>query len=106
MNSNRMTQLRELAISDPTDVFIKYAIALEYLAIGENTEAVTHLKNLILTHPNYLPSYYQLGQMLESAGKTAEAILIYKSGATLAEIQKENKTKSELLQAIENLTED
>jgi tetratricopeptide (TPR) repeat protein len=99
-----MTERLELVLSmlekNPDDTFLNYAAALEFKKHGKTEKSIEILTKLIHNHPDYLPSYYQLGQLYEAAGNPEKAIEIYLQGKTVAEQQKDVKTLGEISEAL------
>jgi len=100
MPIDRLTQLQQLLEQEPDDPFLNYALALEYAARGEKSEAITRIENLLEKNPGYLGAYYQLGQLYEQTQQDEKAIAIYKKGVTLAQQQGNKKTLGELNEAL------
>jgi tetratricopeptide (TPR) repeat protein len=63
-------------------------------------KALVFFEKLIVQHPDYLPTYYQMGLALEKLNQTQRAGEIYTQGIALAQITKDFKTKSELEEAL------
>jgi tetratricopeptide (TPR) repeat protein len=98
--ANRLALMQNMLEQDPNDAFLKYAIALEYKAVGQIDPAITSLQALVVAHPDYLPTYYQLGEMLVQSDKLEEAIKIYLQGRWLAKTQQDHKTLGEINEAL------
>ena len=98
----RINQLQQLLAEFPDDPFSLYSLALEYRKVNM-ARAVSHFKNLMRNHPNYLPAYYQAAALFAETGdlKTAEAT--YAAGIALAHKQKQPKTARELQAALDLL---
>lgn len=85
MNTERIDSLLQLIQDDPSDPFLKYALALEYATdIQYVDKAIDLLKQLRASHPDYLPLYYQLGTLLKNVGELKEALKIVQQGMQLA----------------------
>lgn len=97
--NERINQLKQLIPGDK-DPFLPYALALEYKKAGEAALAASTLEELLDQHPDYLPSYYQLGKIYEEEGEEEKALVTYKSGAELAQKERNMKTLGELNEAI------
>ena len=91
--------------SEPKDVFLNYALAMEYFGQQKWEETKEQLLNTQKLNNDYLPCYYQLGQVCEKLGKETEAIEYYKKGLELAKKQSNNKAVNELNEAIWMLEE-
>ena len=73
MVEDRLIFMEEMLDTNPNDPFLLYAIAVENQTRGNNKETQRIFTKLVKEHPDYLPAYYQLGQMLESKGKFEKA---------------------------------
>lgn len=90
----------DMLLKEPNDVFLNYALAMEHLATNEYKEAEAQLKKVLSINVNYLPCFYQLGQVNEKLGNIDAALDFYKQGADLAKLQNNNKALGELNEAI------
>lgn len=106
MSTNRMELIEEMLEKNPDDTFLNYAAALEYKKDNENEKAINMFRRIIDKDPEYLPTYYQLGKLLEEKNKTQEAIDFYKRGRELAKKKNDIKTLGELSEALLILDED
>lgn len=106
MNPERALQLKKMMEEDPNDPFCQYALALEY-ATDEamRPKALELLKSLVANHSSYLPSYYQLVNLLKIDGEPAEAKKIAKAGLVLAEQQQNRHAHAEISYLLEDLEE-
>jgi tetratricopeptide (TPR) repeat protein len=98
--SSRLEQLLEMLKAEPQDAFLRYAVALEYEAAGNITEAITRIENLISDQPDYLGAYYKLGQLHEQQREIEKALDVYHRGAAIAKQQNNSKTLGEINTAI------
>ncbi|MEM9051040.1 MAG: tetratricopeptide repeat protein [Bacteroidota bacterium] len=106
MNHNRMELISEMLEKNPDDTFLNYAAALEYKKENNINKAMSFFRRIIDNDPEYLPTYYQLGKLLEEKNKTEEAVVIYKQGRELAKKKNDIKTLGELSEALLILDED
>ena len=104
MENNRLQQLFALLETNPTDDFLRYALALEHVKLNQDADAVLAFEALRAQHPAYLPLYYHFGLLLGRLGRPQEAGAILKQGAEVARAQKNNKTLSEIIFAYEDIT--
>ncbi|MFY0594365.1 tetratricopeptide repeat protein [Roseivirga sp.] len=102
MNDVRIDLLKKYIAEDPKDPFNYYGLACEYLQ-AKPEESLNIFKGLLKDHPDYLPTYYQAGQLLESFELEDEALEVYQTGMELAETQKNTKTFQELKSVHQNL---
>lgn len=101
--NNRIEILKAYLAEDPTDSFSRYALALEYVRLNHLDEAKVLFLELLESAPDYLPSYYQLGQLLEKMKNPEAAISTYLKGMETARNQKNNHTFNELSSALNQL---
>ncbi len=98
--SNRLELIAEMLEKNPDDTFLNYAAALEHKSNDEPKKAIKIFKKIVDQDPEYLPTYYQLGKLLEGQGKTEHAIEVYKKGAVLARQKNDLKAMGELSEAL------
>src|SRR5207245_1663062 len=60
---NRIETLKGFLKDNPNDSFLRYALALEYIKLGQNDEAVREFEAVRNTDHEYVATYYQLGQL-------------------------------------------
>lgn len=101
---DRLAQIHKMLDTNPDDIFLHYALAMEFNSLNRLDEAIEKLRTLRTNYPEYLPLYYQLGQLLEKQNKQGEAIEAYEQGMLVATNQKDMKTYGELRSALEELT--
>lgn len=101
---NRLEQLTIMLKENPEDVFLNYAIAMEHMSSGNNSDAIQKLQFVMALDRNYLPLYYQLAKLYELVGETDKAIETYENGMVIAGENDDRKTYGELRSALEELT--
>lgn len=104
MENPRINQLFSLLEKAPQDVFLNYAIAMEYLSLGKYKEAAAALQKVKMLDPNYLALYYHLGKAQIQLGDNEAAVITLKQGIELASKLKDFKTRAELWFALTALT--
>lgn len=101
---DRILQLEKFLIDTPNDPFLNYALAVEYVALNNDTKAQELFEWLVLNHPNYFATYYHLGKLYERLEKEDEAISIYETGLEITNSLNEKHAHGELRGAYEELT--
>lgn len=101
----RLSMIEDMLRKNPNDVFLRYAVCLEYYKLGNKSEAIESMNALMKSNPEYLPTYYQLGTWLEEENETTRAKGIYRKGITVAQKQNDAKTLGELSEALMILDE-
>jgi predicted Zn-dependent protease len=95
--------LEEFVAQDPGDSFSRYALALELEKAGQESDAVSHLREVTLKDPGYVAAFYHLGRLLARQGKIEEARAVYQQGLGAGESAGDQRTRSEIQQALEML---
>jgi len=96
MQINRLDKLLEFIKNEPEDPFLKYALATEYLRLGQTGQALAYFENLVTNHPQYGGTYYHLGKLYEAIGRKQDAINTYEAGMKITRGQGDSHTFSEL----------
>lgn len=104
--TDRIENLQNFLIEDPDDHFSRYALALEYQRLGDDTKAAELFSYLLEHVPDYLAAYYQYGKLLEKQQNAEKAAHIFKMGIAIAQKQGNGKTKRELESALSELSDD
>lgn len=100
-NSARVDHLLSMLEKEPDDLFLNYALGLEYCNdLGHVSDAESQFKIVLNLDNSYIPAYYQLGKLLASLMRTPEALEYYKAGLQKAKEQKNNKAINEFGEAI------
>jgi FimV-like protein len=103
--NDRIEKLKAFLAADPHDAFIKHALAMEYVALGEEGMARKLLEEVLERDAGAIGSYYQLGKLLERAGETALALQWYEKGMTAARAAGEGRAYNELKTASDDLAD-
>lgn len=101
----RIEKLKEFLRTDPRDLFVKHALALEYIKLGEEAPARGLFEEILEQDPAYVGSYYHLAKLLERTGETAAAIRCYEKGMAAARAAGERKAFNELQSGYEDLSD-
>jgi len=100
---NRIEILTGFLQQDPGDSFSRYALALEYVKFGQTDDARREFETVMEKDPNYVATYYQLGQLYRTLGLKHEAEKTYRTGINVASRAGDGHTQSELEGALESL---
>ena len=102
-HSDRIEKLKEFLAADPHDSFVRHALAMEFLALGEEGTARRLLEEVLEQDADAVGSYYQLGKLLERAGEMASALQWYERGMEAARRTCERRAYNELRTAYDDL---
>ena len=101
---NRVEQILKMLATNLNDSFLKHALALEYIKLGNDAAARLLFEELLANEPGYVGSYYHLGKLLERMGNEQQAIEWYEKGMQIAKEKGEHHAYGELKGAWEELT--
>lgn len=100
---DRIEKLKEFLLAEPDDPFLKHALALEYMKIGEVGMARRLLEEVLTKDAGAVGSYYQLGKLLEGMGEVQLAMEWYEKGMAAAKAAGEPRAYNELQSAYDEL---
>ncbi|OQP62191.1 tetratricopeptide repeat protein [Niastella populi] len=101
---DRITQLKAFLQASPGDNFLRHALALEYIKLGDDNTARSIFEEILTQSPAYIGSYYHLAKLLERTGDTPAAIAWYEKGMEAAKQAGDKHAFGELRSAYEELT--
>jgi tetratricopeptide (TPR) repeat protein len=99
----RREMLEEFVRANPEDAFARYGLAVECARLGDNEPARAHFDELLKFHPDYVPGYFQYGQMLASIGQTECAKEILSKGIEAAHKKGETHARDQMQAALDEL---
>ena len=99
----RIEKILEFLNLQPKDNFLRHALALEYIKIGEDLKAKDLFIEILEETPDYIGSYYHLAKMLEKLQDKTAAIEWYEKGMAAAKLAKDDHAYRELQAAYEDL---
>lgn len=99
-NKDKLKQLARQIKNNPGDSFSKFALALEFRKRGNHKKARILFEDILSNDPEYLGVYYHLGKLYELLDRLEESRELFKKGIELAEEKNDQRTKSELQEAL------
>lgn len=100
---NRIARIQEMLKENPSDLFLRHALALEWIKVGEDAQARLLFESILTDAPEYVGSYYHLAKLLERTGENEAAISWYEKGMAAAKEAKDQHAYNELQAAYEDL---
>lgn len=100
---NRIVQLIEFLKTNPKDNFLRHALALENIKLGNDAEAKILFENILQDSPDYVGSYYHLAKLFERNNEKDKAIEWYEKGMAAAKKANDQHSYNELQSAYEDL---
>jgi Tfp pilus assembly protein PilF len=101
MNKARLEKLLEYHKNDPSDPFIIYGVANEYLETDPKS-ALHYFEVLLSLHKEYLPTYYMAAHLYVDLDENDNAKSTFEKGIILAQLQNDTKAFAELQNAYQN----
>ncbi len=98
----KIEKLKSFLIDSPGDSFLKHALALEYIKLGDEAEARKLFLEILERDPSYIGSYYHLARLLERTGETENAKIWYEKGMIAARQAGDSHAYNELQAAYED----
>jgi Tfp pilus assembly protein PilF len=99
----KIEKLKSFLINSPGDSFLKHALALEYIKLGNETEAKNLFLEILEKDPSYIGSYYHLARLLERTGEKENAKNWYERGMIAAKQAGDTHAYNELQAAYEDI---
>jgi predicted Zn-dependent protease len=96
-------QLEELLQSVPDDLFLQYALAKACVSEGAVEDGLARFQAVIERNPDYVPAYFQKGQVLAEAGRTGEARSVVSKGIEVARKVGDRHAESEMGSFLDSL---
>ncbi len=100
---NRIAKISEFLKDNPSDNFLRHALALEYLKIGEDEKAKILFTAILSESPDYIGSYYHLAKLLEKLNDIPAAMEWYEKGMTVSKNAGDEHAYNELQAAYDDL---
>lgn len=100
---SRIEKIIEMLSIGGKDSFLQHALALEYIKIGKDEEALAQFNELLAREPDYVGSYYHKAKLLEKLGQIDNAITVYEKGMEVAKRLNDKHSYNELMMAMEEL---
>lgn len=103
MQNNRLEKLQEMLAETPQDIFLNYALAMEYKGLSQVDNTLKQLNTVLLLDENHVPTLYQLGVFWSEKSENEKALLYLKNGLQIAKQKKELKTANEFQALIDEI---
>ena len=100
---SRREVLEQFVAQKPGDAFARYGLALECVNLGDDLAALGHFQTLLEAHPEYVPGYFQFGQLLSRLGRQQEARKLLSDGIVVAQRAGDMHARDEMQAALTSL---
>jgi Tfp pilus assembly protein PilF len=102
-NEARFTKLMEMLEANPSDVFLNFAVAMEYLGRGNEAKTIEWLIKTLQYDETLVAAYYQLGLLFMNAEQPDEATRYLNKGMKYARSQNDQKSVREIQALLDEL---
>jgi Tfp pilus assembly protein PilF len=99
----RISRIQAFLKDNPKDNFLRHALALEHVKLGEDARARELFEAVLSDSPEYVGSYYHLAKLLEKMEERELAISWYEKGMAAAKNAGDMHSYNELQAAYEDL---
>ena len=82
--SGRREKIEAMLADEPTDVFLRYSLAMELEKEGEHDRSLSLLAELSKDEPPYVPAYFMAAQQLTKLERVEEARTYLREGIEVA----------------------
>lgn len=103
---SRKQEIIELLKENNKDVFLNYALGLEYLSENNFSDAIHQFEKVIEMDKEYIPAYYQCGMAYIEINNKLKAIENLKKGLQIAIEKQSKKDIAEFKSVITNIEND
>lgn len=103
--NERIQKIKDFLNQNPNDLFLNHALALEFIKIGLENEALKCFEKNLANDSDYVATYYHLGKLWERMAQPEKAIAVYEQGMNIAKAQKDQHSYNELQGAYEDLAD-
>src|SRR5579862_6953631 len=102
---DRVKKVYALLKTNPDDNFLKHVLALEYVKMGNDSDARKLFEEILSSDEDFVGSYYQLGKLLERNNEPVAALACYQRGMQAATKSGDTRAYHELRSACEELSD-
>jgi hypothetical protein len=100
---SRREKLEDMLVDDPTDTFLRYALAMELDKEGQQEQSLRMFEQLMQESPPHVPSFLMAAQRFVKQGQIADARRVLRQGIEEARSQGENHAASEMSELLATL---
>ena len=73
MESSRIDSIQQMLAEEPDDLFLRYALAMEYRKAGQTDESLAAFITLMDDETPHVPAFFMAAQLLLGTGDVAQA---------------------------------
>ena len=100
---SRREKIEAMLVDDPTDVFLRYSLAMELRGEGDHQASISRLEELTKDAPPYVPAFFMAAQQLAELDRIDEAREFLRSGIDEARQQGDQHAAAEMSELLASL---
>ena len=100
---SRRERIEQMLTEDPSDLFLRYSLALELEKEGEHERSLELLRGLMANDTPYVPAFFMAGQQLARLNRLEEVREVVTSGIEQASQQGEDHAAREMSEFLASL---
>jgi thioredoxin-like negative regulator of GroEL len=93
---SRRQKIEAMLKDDPTDMFLRYSLAMELRTEGEHESSLAQLNELMNEQPACVPAFFMAGQQLVDLDRVDEARTALRDGIEEARKQDDSHAAAEM----------
>ena len=101
--SSRREKIEAMLVDDPSDVFLRYSLAMEWAKEGESESSLQGLEQLMAETPPYIPAFFMAAQQLAGLSRVNEARAKLRDGIEQARLQGDTHAAGEMSEFLASL---
>lgn len=101
---SRLEKLEKMLADEPDDVFLHYALATEWLKLGDWAASDTRFRLIHERFPDYVPAWFRHAQAAAEQGDIATARELAITGLATAQRVDDQHAAGELAEFLESLS--
>lgn len=99
----RREKIESMLVDEPSDVFLRYSLALEMVNDHECEPAVALLEQLCVESPPYVPAFFRCAQIMADLNRVEEARKFLREGIEVARAQGDLHAAAEMSEMLSDL---
>lgn len=103
MQNNRKEKLELMLAEQPNDIFLNYALAIEFKGLGQINNCKLQFEKVLHFDENHVASLYQLGVLYNESNETEAAIKYLERAYLHAKNKNDLKTANECKALIDEI---
>lgn len=101
---SRIERIEQLLSNEPDDVFLNFSLAMEYVKAERADDALARFARVHKLDPDYVPAYYQRGNLLASLDRIDPACEALREGIAAAKRNGDQHAVDEMQQSLDLLS--